>query len=78
MKKNSVEQSPNVNKHEITFASTASNILSQEPDLQTRKSFKSVGWELCLFCQEQNRQKSFNIPTFSICDLILKNAKYNK
>lgn len=36
-----------------------------------------MGSILCLFCQEQSRQKLFNITIFSVSDLILKNAKYD-
>ena len=44
----------------------------------SRKSFSPVDWELCMFCQKQNRQKLFNITTFSVSDMVLQNAKYDQ
>lgn len=75
-KANFLEHNSNVNKHEMPSSSTDSNVTSSTTR-SSRNSFKPVEWDLCLFRQEQNRQKLYNITTFSVSDLILKNAKYD-
>ena len=42
-----------------------------------RNASTPIDWELCIFCQQQIKQKLFNITTFSVSDMVLKNAKYD-
>lgn len=60
----------------MSSSSTASNVTSSTTPMFTEFIYP-VDWDLCLFCQEQNQQKLLNITTFSVSDLILKNAKYD-
>ena len=42
----------------------------------TRRSVKSINWDLCMFCQGKKYEKQlFNITTFKVSDSILKDAK---
>ena len=41
----------------------------------SRKSVKPVDWNLCIFCQTSNKDKLFNISTFSASNKILQDSK---
>ena len=36
-----------------------------------------MNWDLCIFCQENCRDKLFNITTFSVSNRVLQNAKFD-
>jgi hypothetical protein len=41
----------------------------------SRRSVKPVDWNLCIFCQISNKDKLFNISTFSVSNKILQDSK---
>ena len=41
----------------------------------SRRSVKPVDWNLCIFCQTFNKDKLFNISTFSVSNKILQDSK---
>ena len=41
----------------------------------SKRSVKPVDWNLCIFCQTFNKDKLFNISTFSVSNKILQDSK---
>ena len=41
----------------------------------SKKSVKPVDWNLCIFCETSNKDKLFNISTFSVSNKILQDSK---
>ena len=41
----------------------------------SRRSVKPADWNLCIFCQTSNKDKLFNISTFSVSNKILQDSK---
>ena len=63
-----------------TSSSQSETIDTEKPPTSqrvSRRSIQPVDWSLCIFCQQQSRQKLINIESFNINDPIMRNAKYD-